>query len=424
MNTKTIIFLWCLLTASSTGHLFSQGVSINEDAAVPDPSAMLDIKSTNKGLLIPRMNFSEMFSITSPAEGLMIYCTSFNSFYYYNGTAWEKIGSGEDSGWTMDGNDLYSNNTGMIGIGTTGFLPSHKLNIENNSGINVLRLIGPGSWGQYARLNFGDDNYVYIDEFEDDQMMIYASGQIRLESNNNIITASNYGALMFNAPYSGVGINLPDNPTAALDIDGQVRIRDGNPDAYKILTASDNAGNTSWQPNRTLEYPDGQFPLTPVTHTSTAGPYVVPPGKNLYITNWFMPTGGNLIINGLQISGGYNNYSAYMPGKGVIIAGQYQSVQFSGFGTFNGFLATASVQPITTNSTYTVPAGQTLVITSLFGFGSSRALSVDGIVVYDGYGNFTTSGSNFEAPNRPVFAGPGSTVSYNGGSINGYLIAQ
>ncbi|GGN04630.1 hypothetical protein GCM10010967_44520 [Dyadobacter beijingensis] len=60
----------------------------------PHASAQLDISSENKGLLIPRMDLDGRTAIQSPATGLMIFQTD-NSpgFYFYNGTAWEKIGA-------------------------------------------------------------------------------------------------------------------------------------------------------------------------------------------------------------------------------------------------------------------------------------------------------------------------------------------
>ncbi|MEI7983142.1 MAG: hypothetical protein WCI71_15940 [Bacteroidota bacterium] len=54
--------------------LFAQ-VGINTDGSYPDPSAILDAKSTEKGFLPPRMTFAEMNAISSPASGLMVYCT-------------------------------------------------------------------------------------------------------------------------------------------------------------------------------------------------------------------------------------------------------------------------------------------------------------------------------------------------------------
>ncbi len=50
-------------------------VGINTDNSQPHPSAMLDVKSSDKGLLPPRMTFAEISAISSPAAGLIIYCT-------------------------------------------------------------------------------------------------------------------------------------------------------------------------------------------------------------------------------------------------------------------------------------------------------------------------------------------------------------
>jgi len=68
---------------------FAQNVGINATGSTPDNSAMLDISSTSKGLLIPRMTQAERDAIASPATGLMIFQTDGTSgFYYYNGIAW------------------------------------------------------------------------------------------------------------------------------------------------------------------------------------------------------------------------------------------------------------------------------------------------------------------------------------------------
>ena len=63
-------------------------ISINTDNTDPDASAMLDIKSSTKGVLLPRMTTTERNAINSPAAGLMIYNTSDSCFNYYSGIAW------------------------------------------------------------------------------------------------------------------------------------------------------------------------------------------------------------------------------------------------------------------------------------------------------------------------------------------------
>jgi hypothetical protein len=57
----------------------------------PNPSAILDIVSNTTGILIPRLTTSQRNSISSPAQGLLIFNTSTNSFEYYDGTGWQTI---------------------------------------------------------------------------------------------------------------------------------------------------------------------------------------------------------------------------------------------------------------------------------------------------------------------------------------------
>ncbi len=68
-------------------------VSINSDGSNADPSAMLEIKSADKGFLLPRIDFNNR--PTNPTVGLMIYVTSHgpigNGIYVFGDRGWEKI---------------------------------------------------------------------------------------------------------------------------------------------------------------------------------------------------------------------------------------------------------------------------------------------------------------------------------------------
>lgn len=76
----------CTFLATSS---FSQALSINTTSAVGDSSAILDVSSSTKGLLIPRMTSVQKNAIVRPATGLLIYQTDGSSgFYYYNGANW------------------------------------------------------------------------------------------------------------------------------------------------------------------------------------------------------------------------------------------------------------------------------------------------------------------------------------------------
>ena len=57
----------------------------------PDNSAMLEIKSSNKGILIPRLTSVQRTAISAPAKGLMVFDNDSTCFYYYDGSAWKPL---------------------------------------------------------------------------------------------------------------------------------------------------------------------------------------------------------------------------------------------------------------------------------------------------------------------------------------------
>lgn len=71
--------------------VYNQAVGIGTSS--PNNTSALDIQSTNKGLLIPRMTASQRNAINSPANGLMVYDTDFSSFWYYGTGQWLEVGT-------------------------------------------------------------------------------------------------------------------------------------------------------------------------------------------------------------------------------------------------------------------------------------------------------------------------------------------
>ncbi|MEM7658984.1 MAG: hypothetical protein AAF399_22870, partial [Bacteroidota bacterium] len=81
-----------LLFAGWSLYALGQSVGISQTGASPDPSAMLDVMSTSKGMLVPRMDASERLAISTPANGLMVYDTDSSEFMFYDGSRWALIG--------------------------------------------------------------------------------------------------------------------------------------------------------------------------------------------------------------------------------------------------------------------------------------------------------------------------------------------
>jgi hypothetical protein len=129
-NMKLFNTIACLLLSFNG---WCQNVAINSTASAPDPSAMLDVSSNNKGLLVPRMTQAQRLAIASPANGLLVYQTDGQSGFYYNfGTAlapsWVASGAANNT-WATLGNSL-------LATGTLGTTSNNHIDLMTN---NIVR---------------------------------------------------------------------------------------------------------------------------------------------------------------------------------------------------------------------------------------------------------------------------------------------
>ncbi|MFN6014452.1 MAG: hypothetical protein ACK47F_07175, partial [Flavobacteriales bacterium] len=92
MKNKHLLLTFLLWTFSS--GIFAQnnmGIGTNN----PDPSALLDMTATDKGVLVPRMTTLQRTTIASPSEALMVYDTDFECFFYFKlSTGWMNLCDG------------------------------------------------------------------------------------------------------------------------------------------------------------------------------------------------------------------------------------------------------------------------------------------------------------------------------------------
>ena len=90
---KAVIFIISSIVLFSLSNDLNAQVAISNSSSSPDPSAQLDVSSSEKGILIPRMTGEERNGIISPATGLMIFQTDqIEGFYYFDGTDWIPVG--------------------------------------------------------------------------------------------------------------------------------------------------------------------------------------------------------------------------------------------------------------------------------------------------------------------------------------------
>ncbi len=110
VNMKKLLTL--ALALSSLAALAQQSGNVGIGTKTPDPSAILDLSSTTKGLLLPRMTQAQRNAIKNPVAGLIVYQTDQGiGTYTYDGTTWQpsnaRIGSALVAGpWDKQGNAI------------------------------------------------------------------------------------------------------------------------------------------------------------------------------------------------------------------------------------------------------------------------------------------------------------------------------
>ncbi len=188
---KRLIFL-CGLVFLFLCSLAQNAVVTDDGSYTGDPSAMLDVKSTDKGLLIPRLTTSQRNGISSPATGLLIFQTDGITGFYYNvGTPaspnWIQLSvslmtllidddsdtrvqveeSTDEDHIRFDVNSteaMVINNSGNIGIGTNA--PANALHVLNT--------------GEQLRIGYDNTNYL--------SMTVDPSGKLTMAPSGNTAT--------------------------------------------------------------------------------------------------------------------------------------------------------------------------------------------------------------------------------------------
>lgn len=215
----------CLLTALLLLQVFcakkalSQSIAINTSGALPDSSAMLDIISANRGVLIPRValaSITDSATILHPAISLQVYNT-YNSmtggkkgFWYWNGNRWLQIiaSKGADSlaigsnittplltgGTTTTSSITYKTTTAT---GTTG--ADHIFKVGTNGGTEALRILNNGNVG------IGITNPTHL---------LHVNGEAFVPNKTGIFTAGSFTTISETGGGAGAihGSNLKASP--------------------------------------------------------------------------------------------------------------------------------------------------------------------------------------------------------------------
>ncbi len=260
-------FLFVLLALQfAAAKTFSQSVSINTTGNAADTSAMLDITSTSKGLLIPRMTQAQRTAIYTPAEGLLVYQTDgTKGFYFYHSVSgWTLIAAANSVVTSLNG--LTATTQTLAAPGTSGTAPNwsssgsaHTLNIpmSNASGV-AAGLLSNTDWNTFnnklSSVDTGNISNFYLKVrslFSGAAPITYSGGQIGItqsgSSSNGYLSSTDWNTFNNKATVTGTwsttgnsGTTLGTNFLGTTDLKS-VRFRTNN--IQRLLL--DSAGNVA-----------------------------------------------------------------------------------------------------------------------------------------------------------------------------------
>jgi trimeric autotransporter adhesin len=232
----SVILCFSLILANA------QSVAINTDGSLADASALLDVKSSSKGMLVPRMTTAQRTVIASPATSLLVFDTTTGTFWFYNGAVWVELTNGALSGSGIS--NFMPKFTGPASIGnsvledkTDSLVLSNKNAFAKSNGSLYFR--DPGGFLQFPAVT-ADVNTPMMYMFNAgtanrDRMVIAHSAGfpkwgLEYKDTTDALfirhsTGRSFAFELFNG-HMGVGVENPDFP---IDMLGRMRIQaDGN----------------------------------------------------------------------------------------------------------------------------------------------------------------------------------------------------
>ncbi len=172
MKTLILISTFVLFLCYSGAKIQAQ-VAINTSGLSPHSSAMLDVESSSKGLLFPRLTTAQRTTLGGFAiGGLVVFDNNLGKFYFHDGQDWQKFSTGQL--WTNNiGKTYLTNSTDRVGIGTSS--PLSKLHINDYS-ISNNTLYITSAINDSSRLFFGE-----VDDARHGMYWLYDGNSDKLE---------------------------------------------------------------------------------------------------------------------------------------------------------------------------------------------------------------------------------------------------
>ncbi|MDP3645825.1 MAG: hypothetical protein Q8R25_01945, partial [bacterium] len=188
-ETNPLIFEVASSTASATSSLFSilNTGQIGIGTTSPFISSALQIDSTNKAFLPPRMTTAQKDAISGPTGGLILYDSDLSKLNVYNGSAWKNVGSTEINGEVTSGTKgsvLFVGDGAILGQDNTNFVFSTSTNrlLTTQASTSRLSIFDTAYFGGSATSSFSSTGALTLAGVANSLLWANSSGTVSATS--------------------------------------------------------------------------------------------------------------------------------------------------------------------------------------------------------------------------------------------------
>jgi hypothetical protein len=233
-----IVITHCLISLAVFNVSYGQSVGIANTNITPDAQSILDIQSTTKGILLPRMTSAERTGIgaTSSSDfGLTVYDTDTDSYWYWDGSSWQEIPTVANTGNTLD--EAYDE--GGPGAGRIINATNGNVEITGAGFLTVASNVGIGTTGPDRRMKISGTGWTALEVENTDNQD--AAIELTSQTVSNYVFTDNTGflGLESNTGQSIVFRTDGANERVVIQSDGRLRVNNlADPNFAVVLSSN------------------------------------------------------------------------------------------------------------------------------------------------------------------------------------------
>lgn len=239
MRTSLVtVTLSVFVLAFVANNTYSQSVGISNTTFTPDAQSILEIQSTSKGVLLPRVSSAQRTAIApTPGSdfGLMVYDTDTDSYWYWDGALWQELPNVSNTGNTLD--EAYDE--GGPGAGRVINATNGNVEITGAGFLTVASNVGIGTTGPDRRMKISGAGWTALEVENTDNQD--AAIELTSQSVSNYVFTDNTGFLGVESAAGQPIVLRTDgaNERVVVQADGRLRVNNlADPNFAVVLSSN------------------------------------------------------------------------------------------------------------------------------------------------------------------------------------------